>query len=488
MANDEFFERSRIYPTDSAPPSSRNRLPRRPGPRVAAALAVAAMIGGGAYFAHSRSGADARAAQALVSYDEEGESAHSPGLPSEAESLAVNATPVLPVKAEPRTLRRNETIYDALLGIGFAPEEVWALVKAAKPYTNLSRVRSGMRFTVWKRPDLFGVERVVSFQMPIAANKTLLARPATAGDVATVFAAEVHEIPYETRLTGYTGTVESSLWESAIAAGMDPNLIAELADVFAFSIDFTREVRKNDRYRLVVEQKFLEGKPAGYGRILAAEFVNGSDSHSAIHFENMQGDVDYFATDGSSLRRMFLRSPLRYSRISSRFGMRYHPIHKRRKAHQGVDYAAARGTPVRAVGDGLVLAANWNGGSGKFVKIRHNGTYATSYSHLNGYGPGVRKGVRVKQGQVIGYVGTTGVSTGPHLHFAFYENGRYINPLSKRFPAAEPVPKKERERFEKAKARLLPLLPEWPSDARTASSTTTIPVPPALAAPLSAGR
>lgn len=403
-----------------------------------------------------------------------------------AEEQAADAvTAILPVLADTIVLRRNETLYDALLGVGCAPAEIWALVSAAKPFFNMSRVHAGTQFTVWSQPDPFGVKRVVSFQMPIAPNKTLLARPSVRSPlVATSWDADVREIPYETVLAGYTGTVEATLWESAMDAGMDPSLIDELADVFAFNIDFTKEVRQGDRYRLVVEQKLLEGKPAGYGRILAAEYVNGKESHSAIQFTNGKGDTDYFATDGNSLRRMFLRSPLKYRRISSRFGGRRHPTLGYWKKHQGVDYAADTGTPVRAVGDGTVTKASYNGASGNFVKLRHNSTYETSYSHLKRYGPGIRAGKRVKQGQVIGYVGTTGRSTGPHLHFAFYENGRYIDPLSKRFPSAEPVPAKEKARFEKAKGELLPLLPDWPTDTATASTKTTVPVPPALVAPL----
>ena len=396
------------------------------------------------------------------------------------EAALVNIAPALPVRAEPRSLKRNETLYEALVSVGMSHDEVWSLVKAAKPHANFSRVRSGSSFTVWKKPDTFGEERVISFQMPLAANKTLLARPTDPA----AWAVEIAEVPYETKLTGYTGTVESTLWEAAVDAGMDPNIIPELADLFAFDLDFNTEVRKGDRYRLVVEQQFLDGKPAGFGRILAAEYVNRGESHSAIAFENTQGDVDYFRTDGNSTRRMFLRSPLRYRRISSRFGTRFHPVHKTRKAHQGVDYAADKGTPVRSVGDGTVQMSQWNGGSGNFVKIRHNGTYETSYSHLSGYGPGIKKGVRVKQGQVIGYVGSTGISTGAHLHFAFYENGKYVDPLSKRFPAADPIPAGETARFEEAKKKLLPLLPEWPA-AGIASSVVVTPAPgnvPAAAA------
>src|SRR5206468_2739329 len=151
-------------------------------------------------------------------------------------------------------------------------------------------------------------------------------------------------------------------------------------------------------------------------------------------FASANGDEDYFGANGSSLRRMFLRSPLKYRRISSRFtSNRFHPVLHTNRAHQGVDYAADVGTPIRAVGDGLVEKSGWNGGSGNFVKLRHNSTYETSYSHLSRYGSGVKAGVRVRQGQIIGYVGQTGLATGPHLHFAFYEHGVYVDPLSKRF-------------------------------------------------------
>ena len=460
---------------------SEPRLPQGNGPlalfsRYRTIFAIACVIVAGLLLAQMRSGTIRKTK-----------------LPKPMQSFAALVEPVfatepeaapMPVTLETRKIGKRETMSEALLSVGFTGDEVNALVKAAKPFANLGRVRQGDELRLFYRPDLFGESKLASFQLSIAENKTLLARPTGKGG----FTAEVSEIPYETKLVGYVGTVQSTLWEAAVDAGMKPELIDELADVFAFSIDFTREVRLGDKWRVVVEQKLLEGRPSGYGRILAAEYVNGKESHSAIHYENGRGDVDYFSTDGGSLRRMFLRSPLKYSRITSRFGTRWHPVHKTRKAHQGVDYGASKGTPVRSVGDGTVIASSWNGGSGNFVKIRHNGTYETSYSHLSGYGPGIKKGVRVKQGQLIGYVGSTGISTGPHLHFAFYEGGRYIDPLSKRFPAAEPVPTSEKERFEKAKAELLPLLPQWPEAQQATAAAKTMPVAPAVAAPLAASR
>lgn len=448
MGHRSFEFRSRLYPSSLG---RGDRPARERRQRRAAYLALALLAGGGlwGFAARDRAPVEPETAREVA---REVEAAG--GAPADV----VNAQPRLPLDVATHTISRNETFYDALIAQSLTPDDVWSLVKVAKPFANLSRVRPGSSFSIWRKNGGANHGEILSFQMQLAPNKTLLARPLEDG----AWSGEIREIPYTTELVGYTGNVKVTLWEAAVEAGMDPNLIADLADVFAFDIDFNTEVRSGDRFRLVIEQKMLEGKPAGYGKILAAEYMNRGESHAAILYESSRGELDWFAADGSSLRRLFLRSPLRYRRISSRFGKRFHPVHKTMKAHQGIDYAADRGTPVRAVGDALVLAANWNGGSGNFVKLRHNSTYETSYSHLSGYGPGVKKGTRVRQGQIIGYVGTTGTSTGPHLHFAFYENGRYIDPLSKKFPAAEPVPEAEKIRFDEQKKKLLPLLPKWP--------------------------
>ncbi len=383
----------------------------------------------------------------------------------------VPEAPLPSIEVEHATIQRGQTFSEAMEAAGFEPVQATALVSAARPHANLARVRPGNTFAVWRRADGAG-SRLASFQMSLAPNRTLIARPRGES-----FEVEVREIPYETTIAGYQGSVDTTLWEAAVEAGIDPNLVADLADIFAFDLDFNTEVRRGDRFRLVVERKTLDGRPAGFGRILAAEYVNRGESRSAILFRLASGDAEYFAANGNSLRRMFLRSPLRYRRISSRFTRsRFHPVLKTRRPHHGVDYAADRGTPVRAVGDGVLTAANWNGGSGNFVKIRHSGVYETSYSHLQGYGPGIRRGRRVRQGQVIGYVGSTGLSSGPHLHFAFYERGRYVDPLSKRFPAADPVPKGERAAFEAERHRLLALLPAWPEAA-------ALPMGPAILVP-----
>lgn len=379
------------------------------------------------------------------------------------------------------TIQRRETLYDALVAEGVGRVQVAGLVTAAKPFTNLALVRPGMTFSIWRSADVsgFGDPALASFQMALAPNRILVERATKDG-----FAAEVKEIPYVTKLASYTGEVDSTLWEAAVAAKMDPDLIASLADVFAFDLDFNTEVRQGDRFRLVVEQKLLDGRPAGYGNILAAEYVNQGETHQAFRFENASGDADYYRADGGSLRRLFLRSPLKYRRISSRFSSaRFHPILHHTRAHQGVDYAASVGTPIRSVGDGVVERAGWNGGSGNFVKIRHNSTYETSYSHLSRYGAGVKAGVHVKQGQIIGYVGQTGLATGPHLHFAFYVHGRYVDPLSQKFPSADPVPAGQMAAFHTAIGKLGPLLPAWPDDDDGEPKIAGMPVHPAALQP-----
>ncbi|MGE4132796.1 MAG: M23 family metallopeptidase, partial [Bdellovibrionales bacterium] len=226
-------------------------------------------------------------------------------------------------------------------------------------------------------------------------------------------------------------------------------------------VDFSREVRVRDRWRLTVEQKLVRGRPIGWGSILAAEYENAGELHTALLYQDGESS-GYYGLDGSNLRRMFLKSPIKFGRISSRFNRkRFHPVLKIRRPHLGVDYAAARGTPIRSVGDGTVLLAGWKGGGGRTVKIRHNSTYQTSYLHMSGFAKGIKRGTRVKQGQIIGYVGATGLATGPHLHFEFSVNGKVVDPLKAKFPTADPIPKTKIASFKAQISGLLATLPGW---------------------------
>ncbi len=373
---------------------------------------------------------------------------------------AAEETVRVPVEvAYPYVFKRNTTFFSSLRDLDIPGSTIHSMVEATKPVHNLSLVRPGDRYQVFydANNEIEGLHIRLS---PI--NTVKISR------VGVTWQAEKTEEPVDIQVVTYSGIVKSSLWESAVNAKMDPNLIAELAEIFAWEVDFSREVQVDDRWRLTVEQKLVQGEPIGWGSILAAEYENTGTVHRAALFRHEGKNLGYFAPDGTSLRKMFLKSPLKFGRISSRFNRaRFHPILKTRRPHLGVDYAAPIGTPIRAVGDGRVTFARWSGGGGKVLKIRHNGTYQTAYKHLNGFARGIRPGTRVKQGQIIGYVGNTGMSTGPHLHFEFYQNGTFVDPLGKKFPSADPVPREHLEQFKAESEILLAALPIWETDKIT---------------------
>ncbi len=242
----------------------------------------------------------------------------------------------------------------------------------------------------------------------------------------------------EKRISTASGTISTSLWNAMVDNNTNPNLANDLSEIYAWTIDFFG-IQKGDKYKVIYEELFVEGKSIGSGKVLASWFNNYGKDFYAIYFVH-DSIAEYFDDSGNSMRRTFLKAPLRYRRISSRFSnSRLHPILKIRRPHHGVDYAAAVGTPVHAVGDGVVIKAQTSGGAGRMVKIKHNGTYSTAYLHLSKYGKGIKKGANVKQGDVIGYVGSSGLSTGPHLDFRFYRNGKAIDPLKVESPPANPV-------------------------------------------------
>ncbi len=238
------------------------------------------------------------------------------------------------------------------------------------------------------------------------------------------------------------GRIDSSLFEAVTSTGESDVLAMNLADIFAWDIDFILDIREGDSFQALVEKRYREGKPAGYGRILAAEFTNQGTTFQAFLYQDGDRRPDYFDADGQSLRKAFLKAPLSFSRISSGFTMRrYHPITKTWKAHPAIDYAAPRGTPIKSVGDGTIIKKGYTRGNGNYVKIRHNSSYETLYLHMKGFAKGIAKGKRVAQGQTIGYVGSTGLATGPHLCFRMYKNGAPVNPHRVKAPSANPVSK-----------------------------------------------
>ena len=261
------------------------------------------------------------------------------------------------------------------------------------------------------------------------------------------FHAEQRPVPLRTETLMRTGVVQSSLFAASDAAGIPDAIAIQIADIFAGEVDFHRDLRGGDQFSVVYEQHYVGGRPVHAGRVLAAEFVNQGRLLRALQYPGARGGSGYFAPDGSNLRKEFLRSPLEYTRISSGFGMRRHPFLRSWRAHTGIDYAAPEGTRVRAAGDGVVEFAGRRGGYGKAVILRHRGQVTTLYAHLSRFAPGVRRGTRVAQGDIVGHVGSTGWATGSHLHYEFQIAGRARNPYAIAMPAGEPVPAAELPEF-----------------------------------------
>lgn len=252
-------------------------------------------------------------------------------------------------------------------------------------------------------------------------------------------------IPY----TSYAeGSIESSLFLAAKKAGLSENLTMELAGIFGWDVDFALDIRSGDSFKVIYQELHLDGEKIKDGEILAAQFTNKGETFTAIRYETSDRGSSYFTPKGNSMRKAFLRSPIHFARISSHFNLRRkHPVLHTIRAHKGTDYAASRGTAIKATGDGKVVFAGRKGGYGKVVIIQHGQSYKTLYAHMHNYGKGIRSGKRVKQGQVIGYVGSTGLATGPHLHYEFYVNGAVRNPVTVKLPHARPIAKQDKDDF-----------------------------------------
>jgi murein DD-endopeptidase MepM/ murein hydrolase activator NlpD len=247
-------------------------------------------------------------------------------------------------------------------------------------------------------------------------------------------------VELEAHIQMKSGVINSSLFAATDSAGVPDNITTQIVDIFASDIDFHRDLHKGDRFTVVYESLHNDGEPAKAGRVLAVEFVNQGTSYQAVYFQADDGSSGYYAPDGKNLRKAFLRSPLEFSRISSGFSSaRFHPVLQTWRAHKGVDYAAPTGTRVKATANGTVVFAGWQNGYGNVVILQHQGQYTTAYGHLSAFAKGLRKGQRVNQNDVIGYVGATGMATGPHLHYEFRVSGVQRDPLRVAMPAAIPI-------------------------------------------------
>jgi murein DD-endopeptidase MepM/ murein hydrolase activator NlpD len=267
------------------------------------------------------------------------------------------------------------------------------------------------------------------------------------------------------------GAIDHSLFIASQRAGLDDEVTMRLAQIFQWDVDFVLDIRKGDEFHVLFEELYLEDEFLGYGKILAAEFVNQGKSYQAILYSSENGDSDYYDPKGDSMRKAFLRAPVSFSRISSNFNLRrVHPLFKRKMPHRGIDYAAPRGTPILAAGDGRVSKASKTTPNGNYVVLNHGEQFVTKYLHLSKFGRGVKTGKKVKQGQVIGYVGATGWATAPHLHYEFLVNGVHRNPRTVSLPDAEPINENERDRFKNQTTPLLSLLENYKQQVQLASA------------------
>lgn len=321
------------------------------------------------------------------------------------------------------------------------------IVNSSKEAEGLAKIRPGeaIRIRLDKQGEML---ELVHRQSAIRSLQIL---PAEEG-----FTAQTHDRSLEKRIATASGTITNSLYLSAQRAGLSDTLTMELANIFGWDIDFALEIRPGDQFSLIYEEEYLDGKKYRNGPILAAEFINQGKVFRAIQFEDEEGYSSYFSPEGQSMRKAFLRAPVDFRRISSRFTKaRYHPVLGKKRPHKGVDYSAATGTPIKAAGDGRVIFRGTKGGYGRTVIVRHGSQYTTLYAHMSRYRSNVGNGARVRQGQVIGYVGQSGLATGPHLHYEFRVNGVHRNPLTIKLPAAEPLAKKYQTQFASVSAPLL---------------------------------
>ncbi len=346
-------------------------------------------------------------------------------------------------------IKRNGFISQILIEHGVTMEEIDKVLKNSVTVFDVRRIRSGNNYTLFCKKDSTARASYLVYEHDpttcyvFSFNDSLNITP---------YRKEIKKV-----IKYASATIETSLWDAMIAGGLQPSLVGKLSDIFAWSIDFFG-LQKGDSFKVVYEEMSIDEKPLGVGKIYGAQFSGSGSSIYAVPFIQ-DGKESFFDGEGNSLRKAFLKAPLQFSRVSSRFsGSRLHPILRIRRPHYGVDYAAPVGTTVYSIGDGRVTQTSYEGGSGRMVRIVHNSVYSTAYLHLSRFEKGIVPGAIVKQGDIIGYVGTSGLSTGPHLDFRFYKNGSPVDPLKVEAPPVEPVSETNKDKFEKSKTVIISLL------------------------------
>jgi len=342
-------------------------------------------------------------------------------------------------------IRPGDTITN-LLSAYFSPREIHDLGQQSRGVFPLSNICAGQPYKLCLTDGSFE-----QFEYDIDRDDQLIIRHTEEG-----FDVERVAIDYTVETGLIQGTITSSLFEAVADIGESAELAMTLADIFAWDVNFILDIRAGDSFKALVEKRYREGQPAGYGRILAAEFTNQGEAFRAFLFKDGDNPASYYDANGNSLRKAFLKAPLSFSRISSGFTLkRFHPISKTWKAHPAIDYAAPTGTPIKAVGDATITKIGYTKYNGNFIKLRHTNSYETLYLHMSRFAKGMKQGKKVSQGTVIGYVGSTGLATGPHLCFRMFQNGTPVNPYKIKTPAATPV---SRQRMAEFQAMSTPLM------------------------------
>jgi len=349
----------------------------------------------------------------------------------------------------PGHIKPNGFLSQILLEHGVTLQEIDQVIRNSKSIFDVRKIRSGNNYTLFCDADSLARARYLVYEHDPTTCYIFSFRDSLN---ITPFHKEIRKV-----IRYSSGTIETSLWDAMINGGMHPSLAVEMEDIFAWTVDFFG-LQKGDSFKVVYEEKFIYDKSLGAARIFGAQFTWSGKTITTIPLVQ-DGRESFFDGEGNSLRKAFLKAPLSFSRITSRFSSsRMHPILRIRRPHYGVDYAAPIGTPVHAIGDGRVISATFENGSGRMVKISHNSVYSTAYLHLSGFAEGIHSGVYVKQGDIIGFVGSSGLSTGPHLDFRFYQNGYPVDPLKVEAPPVEPVSEANKGRFEINKNVIMSLL------------------------------
>lgn len=373
------------------------------------------------------------------------------------------SVPPTQTKAVSGIVRPGDTLA-SLLSQHLSAEEIHQVARSSRKVFHPRKIRAGNAYHILLDQDAFD-----RFVYEIDSDEQLVIRKEGGS-----FEITREEIPYAVRAVVVRGEVSTNLFAAMEAAGEDPELATRLAEIFAWEVDSLRSLQRGDSFRMLVEKRFRDGRPCGYGRILAAEFKNDRKTWQAVLYEDGNGRAAYYSPEGKSLRKAFLKAPLHYTRISSGYSKRrLHPITKTGKPHPAIDYAAPAGTPVNAVADGTVLEAARNPFNGNYVKIRHANGYQTLYLHLSRFGKEIRKGASVAQGQVIGFVGATGLATGPHLCFRITRNGKPVDPRRLDSSSLSAFSPRDLARFKARAKALLARLDEEPAGPRGMSAVAS---------------